>query len=230
MKNVALILASGTGERFGLNIPKQFYELNGKTILEHSIEAFETHNSIDEIVLVTNPDFRDLTQEILDKNQYKKITKLLNGGKTRVESSYIGTSNIEDGVNVLIHDAVRPFVDKGIIDRNIEALKTYNAVGTAINSSDTIIQIDENGFITQIPNRKFLKRIQTPQSFKSELIKQAHKLALKDESATFTDDCGLVVKYNIDKIFVVEGSENNIKITTKEDLNVVKNILENLDV
>ena len=228
MKNIALILASGTGERFGLNIPKQFFKLNGKTILEYSIEAFEKHDLIDEIVLVTNPNFRDLTQEILDKNKYKKITKLLNGGKTRVESSYIGTKDIEDGANVLIHDAVRPFVDKDIIDRNIESLNTYNAVGTAINSSDTIVEIDENGFIIQIPNRSFLKRIQTPQSFKSELIKKAHKMALKDTSASFTDDCGLVIKYNLDKIFIVEGSENNIKITTKDDLNIVKNILETI--
>ena len=228
MKNIALILASGTGERFGLNIPKQFYELNGKTILEYSIEAFENHRGIDEIILVTNPLFRDLTQERLDKNIYKKIQKLLNGGKSRVEISYIGTKEIEDGVNVLIHDAVRPFVDERIIDRNLEALQTYNAVGTAINSSDTIIEIDENGFITNIPTRASLKRIQTPQSFKSELIKKAHKLALEDKSSSFTDDCGLVVKYNLDKIFIVDGSENNIKITTRSDLNIVKNILETI--
>jgi len=228
MKNIALILASGTGERFGLNIPKQFYEINGKTILEYSIEAFEKHERIDEIILVTNPLFRDLTEEILNKNNYKKIKHVLNGGKTRVESSYIGTKEIEDGVNVLIHDAVRPFVNKEIIDKNIEALQTYNAVGTAIDSTDTIIEIDDNNCITKIPNRKFLKRIQTPQSFKSELIKKAHKLALEDVSASFTDDCGLVIKYNLDKIFVVEGCENNIKITTRDDLNVVKNILETI--
>lgn len=227
MKNVAIILASGSGERFGHNIPKQFYKLNNKTILEYSIEAFENHEKIDNIILVINPNFRDLAEEILKKNNYKKVSKLLNGGKTRVESSYIGTKEVENNSNVLIHDAVRPFVDKGIIDRNLEALNTYNAVGTAIASSDTIIQIDEKGFITNIPNRKFLMRVQTPQSFKAELIKKAHKLALEDSSASFTDDCGLIVKYNLDKIFVVEGSENNIKITTPEDLNVVKNILEN---
>jgi len=227
-KNIAVILASGTGERFGLNIPKQFYELNGKTILEYSIESFENHDEIDEIILVTNPEFRDFTQEILNKNNYTKVTKLLNGGKTRVESSYIGTKDIEDRVNVLIHDAVRPFINKEIIDKNIEALKTYNAVGTAISSVDTIIEVDDRGFITNIPNRKYLKRIQTPQSFKSELIKKAHKLALADKSSVFTDDCGLVVKYNLDKIYIVDGSENNIKITTQSDLNIVKNILETI--
>jgi len=228
MRNKALILASCSGERFGLNIPKQFFQLNGKTVLEYSIEAFEKNGNIDEIILVTNPDFRDLTEEILKKNNYKKIKTLLNGGKTRVESSYIGTKNIEDGVNVLIHDAVRPFVSQEIINRNIQALNSHNAVGTAIQSFDTIIEIDKNGFEVNVPDRKFLRRIQTPQSFKSELIKKAHKLALNDESANFTDDCGLILKYNLDKIFITDGDENNIKITTQADLSVVKNIIDNL--
>lgn len=226
MKNIALILASGTGERFGLNIPKQFFKLNGKTILEYSIEAFENHDKIDEIILVTNPDFRDMAEEILAKNNYTKLTKLLNGGKTRVESSFLGTKDIPDGVNVLIHDAVRPFVTKEIIDRNIEALESHNAVGTAITSVDTIIQLDDDGFINAIPQRKYLRRVQTPQSFKSELIKKAHQFALKDSSASFTDDCGLILKYDLDKIFIVDGDENNIKITTQADLNVVKNIIK----
>lgn len=228
MRNVALILASGSGERFGLNLPKQFFEINGKTVLEYSIEAFEKNQNIDEIILVTNPDFRDLTAKILEKNDYKKVKKLLNGGKSRVESSYIGTKDIKDGVNVLIHDAVRPFVSQEIIDRNIHALKTYNAVGTAIESSDTVIEIDKDSFEIKVPDRRFLRRIQTPQSFKSELIKKAHKLALKEESTTFTDDCGLILKYNLDKIIIVDGDEKNIKITTQADLGVIKNIIDSL--
>ena len=225
MKNVALILASGSGERFGHNIPKQFYELNGKTILEYSIEAFENHEKIDEIILVTNPKFRDLAEEILKKNNYKKVSKLLNGGKTRVESSFIGTSEVEDDVNVLIHDAVRAFVTQKIIDDNIEALKKYEAVGTAIDTVDTIIQVDESNVITAIPPRKFLKRVQTPQSFRANLIKKAHEMALKDEDANFTDDCGLILRYNLAPIHIVDGDELNVKITHKNDLNVIKNML-----
>lgn len=228
MKNVALILASGTGERFGLNIPKQFFEINGKTVLEYTLEAFEKNENIEEIILVTNPAFRYLTEDILKKNNYKKIKTLLNGGKTRVESSYIGTKEIKDGVNVLIHDAVRPFVSQEIIDNNIQALKKHNAVGTAIPSFDTIIEVDVDGFEVNVPDRKFLRRIQTPQSFRSELIKKAHKLALGDDSASFTDDCGLILKYNLDKIFIVNGDEKNIKITTRGDLNIIKNIADNL--
>lgn len=225
MKNIAIILASGTGERFGENIPKQFYQFEGKTILEHAIDAFEKNKNIDEIILVTNPKFRDLAEEILNKNDYKKITKLLNGGKTRVESSYIGTSETPDEANVLIHDAVRAFVTQKIIDDNIEALQKYEAVGTAIDTVDTIIQVDENDVITAIPPRKFLKRVQTPQSFRANLIKKAHELALKDENASFTDDCGLILRYNLAPIHIVDGDELNIKITHKNDLNVIKNML-----
>ena len=223
MKNIAIILASGTGERFGEKIPKQFYKFEGKTILEHSIDAFENNKNIDEIILVTNPKFRDLAEEILKNNDYKKVTKLLNGGKTRVESSYVGTSEAPEESNVLIHDAVRAFVTQKIIDDNIEALKKYEAVGTAIDTVDTIIQVDENNVITAIPPRKFLKRVQTPQSFRANLIKKAHEMALED--ANFTDDCGLILRYNLAPIHIVDGDELNVKITHKNDLNVIKNML-----
>lgn len=225
MKNIAIILASGTGERFGENIPKQFFKFKGKTLLEHSIDAFEQNNNIDEIFVVTNPKFRDLAEKILEKNKYKKVTKLLNGGKTRVESSYIGTSEAPENSNVLIHDAVRAFVTQKIINNNTEALKNYDAVGTAIDTIDTIIQVDEKNIITAIPQRKFLKRVQTPQSFRANLIKKAHELALKDENASFTDDCGLILRYKLAPIHIVEGDEINLKITHKNDLNMIEKML-----
>lgn len=225
MKNIAIVLASGTGERFGENIPKQFYKFEGKTILEHSLDAFEQNKNIDEIILVTNPQFRDLAEDILKNNDYKKITKVLNGGKTRVESSYIGTSAADNNSNVLIHDAVRAFVTQKIINDNVEALKSYQAVGTAIDTVDTIIQVDKDNIITNIPQRKSLKRVQTPQSFRVELIQKAHKLAMEDKNASFTDDCGLILKYNLAPIHIVEGDEINLKITQKDDLEVIKNVL-----
>lgn len=225
MKNIAIILASGTGERFGENIPKQFFEFRGKTLLEHALDTFERNKNIDEIILVTNPKFRDLAEEILARSSYTKITKVLNGGATRVESSYIGTSEAPDDANVLIHDAVRAFVTPKIIDDNIEALKKYEAIGTAIDTIDTIVQVDENSVITAIPTRKYLKRVQTPQSFRATLIKQAHRLALKEENTNFTDDCGLILHYKLAPIHIVEGDELNIKITHKNDLKIIENML-----
>lgn len=226
MKNIAVILASGTGERFGENLPKQFYVFKNKTLLEHSLDAFEQNKHIDEIILVTNPKFRDLTEEIILKNSYKKISVILDGGKTRVDSSRIGVYEATDGTNVLIHDAVRAFVTQDIINRNIEALKIYKAVGTAIDTVDTIIQVDENGCITSIPKRSSLKRVQTPQSFRVELIKKAHNLAQNEKNTDFTDDCGLILKYNLASVHIVEGDEINLKITQKSDLEIINKLTE----
>lgn len=224
MKNITIILASGNGERFGENIPKQFYVFKGKTLLEHAVSAFEKNENIDEIYLVTNPKFRDLTEEILAKNDFKKVTKLLNGGKTRVDSSRIGTAEAPDDSNVLIHDAVRAFVTQDIINRNTDALKTYQAVGTAIDTVDTIIQVDKNNRIINIPQRSSLKRVQTPQSFNAKLIKKAHETALKDNNQNFTDDCGLILQYNLAPVYTVEGAEINLKITQKSDLEIIENL------
>ncbi len=227
MKYYAIILASGTGSRIGLDIPKQFYKLKNKTILEYSIEIFENHPNIDNIIVVSNPNFIDLTKEIIEKNDYKKVKKLLPGGSTRQKSSYIGVSSINDAdAKVLIHDAVRPFVSKQIIDDCILALDKYNAVNVAIESSDTILEVDENNFIKSIPNRKSLMRCQTPQCFNLATIKQAHELANNDPNYTATDDCGLVLRYKLDKIFIVKGDEKNIKITYPSDLIIAENILE----
>lgn len=226
MNNYAVILASGTGERAGLNIPKQFAEINGKTILEYSIDVFENNSQIDKIILVSNPLFLDKTQEILKRNNYKKILGLFPGGKTRQESSYIGISSIEDEeANVLIHDAVRPFITVEIINECIEKLKEYNAVNVAIESSDTIVEVNEKNIIQNIPKRKFLRRCQTPQCFKLSLIKQAHKLAKEDKASDITDDCGLVIRYSLSDIYVVNGSDKNIKITYPIDLDIAELII-----
>ena len=228
MKHYAIILASGNGSRIGLNIPKQFYKLKNKTILEYSIEIFEKHQSIDNIIIVSNPDFIDLTKEIIEKNNYKKVKKILPGGNTRQKSSYIGVKSIDDNdVKVLIHDAVRPFVSKQIIDNCISALEKYNAINVAIESVDTILEIDENNFVKSIPNRKNLMRCQTPQCFNLTTIKKAHELANNDSNYAATDDCGLILKYNLDKVYIVKGDEKNIKITYPSDLIIAENILEN---
>lgn len=226
MNNYAVILASGTGERAGLNIPKQFTKINNKTILEYSIEVFENHPKIDKIILVSNPLFINETKEILKRNKYKKIVSLLPGGSTRQESSYIGISEIQDeDANVLIHDAVRPFITPEIINECIEKLKEYNAVNVAIESSDTIVEVNEKNIIKNIPKRKFLRRCQTPQCFKLSLIKRAHELAKEDKAADITDDCGLVVRYSLADIYIVNGSDKNIKITYPIDLDIAELII-----
>ena len=216
LKNYGIILASGTGSRYNSDIPKQFVKIAGKTVLEHTLDVFENSLYIDEIILVITPDYRHVAEGILLKNNYKKISKLLNGGETRKESSSIAIHSIEDEeANVLIHDCARPFVSQRIIKDCVEALKTYQAVDVAIPSADTIIRV-RGGVIDCIPNRADLMRGQTPQCFKLSLIKKAHELSRNDNN--FTDDCGLINKYNLSEIFVVSGEGENIKITYPEDI------------
>lgn len=219
MKNIALILASGTGARCNLGYPKQFAKINNKTILEYTIDAFETHNLIDEIILVTSAEFLETVKEIASK--YSKVKSVIKGGETRKDSSYNGISAIKDTeANVLIHDGVRPIISKDIITTCIKDLDTKKAVCVAIDSTDTIFQINEQNIITAIPQRKTLKRAQTPQCFKLSLIKEAHKLANNDSNCKVTDDCGLIQYYNLADIYLTQGDENNIKITYKEDIDL----------
>ncbi len=216
MKNYGIILASGTGIRYGGEVPKQFVKIAGKTILEHTIEIFEKAKDINEIIIVITPEYRNFAENILLKNSFKKVTKLLNGGETRKESSYIGISSIdEDEANVVIHDCARPFLTEKIIIDCINALEKYNAVDVAIPSADTIIEVKDN-IIQSIPNRANLRRGQTPQCFKLSVIKKAHELSQNDSN--FTDDCGLIVKYSLGEVFVVEGDIENIKVTYPSDI------------
>ena len=221
MKNIAIILAGGSGSRFGLDIPKQFAKLAGKTIIEHTIDIFENNSLIDEIAIVIKPQYKHKIEEIVLNNNYKKIKKILNGGEERKDSSLsaINAYTLEyEEVNLIFHDAVRPFVDDRIIDDCITHLKHYNAIDVAIPATDTIIKV-KNNIIEEIPPRKEMMQGQTPQCFKLSTIKKAYELANKDKNFKPTDDCGVVKKYlPNEKIYVVKGSLKNIKITHPQDI------------
>ncbi len=227
MKNYAIILASGKGERTGLDVPKQFFSINDRTILEYTLDIFESHNEIDYILIVVNSLFADRINFILEKNNYNKVKDVIFGGATRQISSYNGVNAItEINAKVLIHDAVRPFVSPKTISDCIKALDNYKAVNVAIDSSDTIIEVDSHNILKSVPQRRYLRRCQTPQGFDLCTIKKAHELAKNDGIDNITDDCGLILKYNLADIFVVQGSVYNIKITYPLDIEIAKLILK----
>jgi len=219
MKNIAVILAGGKGVRLGYNKPKQFLKVAGKLIIEHTIEIFQKHEEIDEIVVVSHKDYIYLVEELVNKNSFHKVKKILNAGNERSDSSLVAINAYDnEEVNLIFHDAVRPLISYRIISDCIEALERYNAIDVAMPATDTIIEV-EDSFILNIPNRNKLNRGQTPQAFKLNTIKKAYELALKDENFIATDDCGVVKKYlPNEKIFVVKGEESNIKLTYEEDL------------
>lgn len=227
MKNIALILASGTGRRSGFDIPKQFMKISTKTIFEMSVRAFQKNELVDEVYVVVAPDFVELAQSLLAKSAFKKIKKVVVGGATRKESSLNGIFAIDESeANVLIHDCVRPFVTQKIINGCIAALESHSAVDVAVPVVDTIF-VCENNVMKLIPQRSTLKQSQTPQCFKLSLIKKAHSLALENEDDEFTDDCGLILKYALAPIYVIDGDKNNIKITYAQDFEIAKLIEKN---
>jgi len=227
MKTYAVILASGKGQRFKSDIPKQFTKLAGKLLIEHTISVFEKHSLVDEIIVVTLEDYISKLEELIIKNNWRKVSKLLIGGKTRQDSSFIGINAIEEEeAYVLIHDAVRPFVSNKTISEVIRRLSEYEAVDVAIPSTDTVIKINDQRLIEEIPERKYLWRGQTPQGFRLSIIKKAHLLARKENFRNVTDDCGLITYYKLGNVFVVKGEEENIKITNPLDIYIADKIFQ----
>ena len=223
MKNIAIILAGGSGRRMGGPLPKQFLEVNNRTILEYTIDKFEHAECIDEIAIVTHPDYVDKMQQIISSNPWKKVTQVLLGGKERTDSTLSALrSYTNEDDRLLIHDGVRPMVSQQIIQNVCSALSEYDVVNLAIPAVDTIIEV-KDGVMVAAPRRDLLRQVQTPQGFKRETLALAYEKALADPDFMATDDCGVVFKYHpASPIKIVEGETSNIKITYKEDLEILK--------
>ena len=236
MRNIAVILAGGIGARVGGNTPKQLLPLqDGKSVLEHAVDAFEQSPHIDEVCIVMHPDYIMHAEQMLLANAWQKVHHIIPGGKERWESSvqairaYLSTVNCQlSTVNLLLHDAARPYVSQDIIARVCEALEEHEAVTVAIPSTDTVYEM-ANGKVARIPQRSTIMRAQTPQAFRLELIAEAYAKALGVDNLSAeacaeahlpaTDDCGIVHEYMPEiPIHIVLGEEQNKKITFKEDI------------
>lgn len=219
IRNIAIVLAGGVGSRLGLSTPKQFFKVAGKMVIEHTLDTFEHNTHIDEIVIVSNPVYVSDVENIVLRNGWKKVKKILKGGKERYDSSLSAIHAYEGGeeVNLIFHDAVRPLVSQRIIDDVCEVLKQYEAIDVTVPAVDTIIEA-EGDHIASIPDRSRLQRGQTPQAFRLSVIAEAYKRALNDPNFKVTDDCGVVVKYMPEvPVHLVAGEESNMKLTYKED-------------
>ena len=224
-KVVAVILAGGSGTRFGGSVPKQFIEIEGKPVIAYSIDAFEQNEGIDEVAIVTNPDFFEDVRRIIDSFGYKKVRKILPGGKERYHSSLAAIDAYEDADWLMFQDAVRPLISQRVINDCIKARFQHEAVDVAIKTTDTIIQV-QDGRISGIPPRSMLMNGQTPQCFRRSIIRAAYEIGLKDPDFVTTDDCGVVFKY-LPRIpvHVIEGDVQNMKLTYPEDLHLIKDLI-----
>ena len=225
-KTVAIILAGGEGLRMGADTPKQFLPLSGRPVVAHSLAAFAESDRVTDIVLVCHADYIDRLNEIILQYGIEKVRLVVAGGKTRQESSFIGVKNCPAGTEyVLIHDAVRPLVEAGTIEKTLDAAILREAVTSAIMATDTIVEVND-GLITGIPSRDTMMRVQTPQGFKYTLILEAHERALKEGIADTTDDCGLVSAMG-KPVAVVIGSKCNMKLTNQADMIFAEELFRN---
>lgn len=222
IKTTAIILSAGSGKRMNSNIAKQYLEIKDKPIIVYTIEKF-LFQDIDEVIVVTKKDDLEFFEKLISGEQFKNI-KLVIGGRERSESVFNALKDIsEDTEIVIIHDGVRPFIKREVIKENINSAKKYGAVITAVKTKDTIKIVQDNK-IKETPNRENLYMAQTPQTFRKDIIKRAYNEFKIDEKAT--DDSVLVENIGID-VHIVEGSYENIKITTKEDLIIAEAIINN---
>ncbi|MBQ3717285.1 MAG: 2-C-methyl-D-erythritol 4-phosphate cytidylyltransferase [Paludibacteraceae bacterium] len=227
MYNIAIILAGGIGSRVGGRTPKQLLPLeDGRSVLEHTIDAFETAPSIDEIAVVMHPDHINTLQKLCQNNPWQKLKKVIPGGAERWESSYNAIKEYTDlsNVSLWLHDAARPFVSQTIIANIADALQTHDAVTVAVPVTDTVYIVDKNdkcqmANVKSIPDRATVMRAQTPQAFHLNTIQKAYEKAIALGNIIATDDAGIVHKYLPGtSIYIVPGDESNRKITFKEDL------------
>ena len=221
----AIILAGGSGRRMADSTPKQYLEICGKPILNYSIDAFESAESISEIILVVpHGQVEYCRQMIVEPWNYSKVTRIIEGGTTRQESSLKGILVTSQGSSfVMIHDGARPFVQSQEIENMVKEMTGKSAVIIAVQVKDTIKRVSENAVIEETLERSNLWAAMTPQAFKRDLIIKAHEKAVESGHQA-TDDASLVEIMG-EKVHIMEGNYMNMKITTKEDLVIGEAIL-----
>lgn len=218
MRIAAIIPAAGTGRRFEKSFPKQFLSLREKPILTHTIQKIHDCDQINEIFLIVSKDkIKYCREEIVRKNNFSKIKKIVTGGRERQDSVYNGIKELDSDTDlVVIHDGVRPFVSSQIFLDVIEEAREYGAATVAVPEVDTIKEVSPEGIVIRTLNREHIWKALTPQAFKFDILKKAFEKAFK-EGYYATDDAS-IVEWAGYQVKIVKGSPYNIKITTQEDL------------
>ncbi|PWG59063.1 IspD/TarI family cytidylyltransferase [Bifidobacterium catulorum] len=234
---VAVVLAAGFGTRFDPDNPKQLVSVGGKEIVVWSIEAFENDPRVTDVIVVVNAQVGDEVERLVDANGFGKVRAIIPGGAERSDSTQnalqmLADAGIPGDAKILIHDAVRPFVERRSIDGCIDALDEFEAATVAVASTDTVLLTGDLGdrkVIHSVPERPNTFRAQTPQAFRFATIRKAYAAAVDDPDFHPTDDTRVVVDYLPDTpVAIVAGAETNLKITTLADIPIAENIAESI--
>ena len=228
ISNDAIILAAGSGTRMKAGKNKLFLELSGKTVLEHTIEAFESSDSIDGIVLVAKKEEREWVEKLVSERSYHKIISTVNGGKERQDSVLCGLKALPESCErVLIHDGARPFVTDALLRALLDALKVDCGTVAGVPAKDTIKRVNADGMVVETLVRSELWQMQTPQCFYKEPILKCY-LDADREGFRGTDDASLAEHYGMD-VKIIRSHYENIKLTTPEDLDLAEVFLKRME-
>ena len=226
-RNTAIVLAAGQGKRMHSKVQKQFLEIQGYPVLYYSLRCIQESPLIQDIILVTGEEsISCCKEEIVQKYGFTKVSAVIPGGKERYDSVYAGLCECRDCEYVLIHDGARPFVTEEILKRGLQKVKETGACVIGMPSKDTVKLSDEEGYVKETPNRKCVWTIQTPQIFLYSLIREAHDSIRQKDMSKITDDAMVVEQETGAKVALAEGSYQNIKITTPEDLDIAEAFLK----
>lgn len=227
----AIVLSAGQGKRMGTSVQKQYIELQGKPIIYYTLSVFQKSEIIDDIILVVGKDqLKYVQEEIVRKYHFTKVKTVVEGGHERYASVWQGLKareydkyyeNIQDGY-VFIHDGARPFVDEEMLERAYDTVRKYKACVAGVPSKDTIKLINEEQFAVTTLEREYVWAVQTPQVFEKTLIFEAYARLMEEECVHVTDDAMVVEQMMRLPVKLFEGSYENIKITTPEDLDIAR--------
>ncbi len=225
MKYTAVVLAAGKGSRMNSKVHKQYLMLAGKPVLAYSLEAFE-RSAVDGIILVTGENEESYCRtEIVERYGLKKVTEIVAGGRERYHSVFEGLKAAAGSDYVLIHDGARPFVTEEMIQKTMQAVREKSACIVGMPVKDTIKISDCENHVLDTPRREYVWTIQTPQAFSYGLIYHAYEQILKRPDCQITDDAMAVEQICKVPVHLIEGSYQNIKITTPEDMLVAEALL-----
>ena len=227
----AVIFAGGVGKRMhSKDIPKQFLKMHGIPIIVHTINLFQDSSEIDAIVVACVNDYIDYMKKLVRKYNLTKVKKVVSGGETGQESIYNGIKAAEAIGNrkkdiVLIHDGVRPLINEKTIHDNIISVEKHGSAITSVKAKETVLVVDNNEAIINVPDRSHSRLARAPQSFYLDDILSAHEKAISENKKDFIDSCSMLTYYG-KKLYLVNGPQENIKITTPDDFYTMRALLD----
>lgn len=230
--NIAVIFAGGVGSRMhSKDCPKQFLEIHGKPIIIHTLEVFERHPDIDAIVIACVENGIPHLEDLLKKYNLKKVRRIVPGGASGQESIYNGLCAAEDVANgeksiVLIHDGVRPLIYEKTVTDNLQCVRSHGSCITSVSVKETVLLVEDNSnAVADVPSRKNSRLARAPQSFWLEDILGLHRMARQDNLFDFVDSCTMMQHYG-KSLHLIEGPQENIKITTPDDFYTMRALLD----